>query len=135
MQFCRERGLGQETCYMSAVSVEEMAGNIIRYGFVNKRKHSINVYMIVDNGALTLRVRDDCMMFDPVQYMEQFNQTDKTNIIFSDCGAIGFPKQVLFPIAFTNINGSLEIIRIILRKRTNYLNSTGSGKYNKTSLQ
>ena len=78
MQFCRERGLGQETCYMSALSVEEMAGNIIRYGFVNKRKHSINVYMIVDNGALTLRVRDDCMMFDPVQYMEQFNQTDKT---------------------------------------------------------
>ncbi|NLC75277.1 MAG: ATP-binding protein [Clostridiales bacterium] len=81
MNFCTERALSRETGYMAALSVEEMAGNIIRYGFVNKRKHSINVYMIVDNGALTMRIRDDCMMFDPVQYMEQFTQTDKTKNI------------------------------------------------------
>ena len=28
-----------------------------------------------------MRIRDDCMMFDTVQYMEQFTQTDKTKNI------------------------------------------------------
>ena len=43
-----------------------MAGNIVQHGFpLNKKKHSVDIRVTIsDNKELTLRVRDDCPLFD-----------------------------------------------------------------------
>lgn len=59
-----------------ALSIEEMGGNIIRWGFGDGRKHSIDVF-ISTGESLTLRIRDDCAAFDPVEWLKIHQADDK----------------------------------------------------------
>jgi LytS/YehU family sensor histidine kinase len=46
--------------------MEEMAGNIIDHGFVkDKKKHSVDVRVVHKGNEVILRLRDDCVPFDP----------------------------------------------------------------------
>ena len=59
---------GREAMLM-ALAIEEMGGNIIRWGFGDGQKHSIDV-AIRKNERWSLRIRDDCQAFDPKKWLE-----------------------------------------------------------------
>ncbi|MDD7219684.1 MAG: MATE family efflux transporter [Clostridia bacterium] len=64
--FCREHGIDNRRAYLTDLCILEMAGNIVQHGFpLNKKKHSVDIRVTIsDNKELTLRVRDDCPLFD-----------------------------------------------------------------------
>ena len=61
---------------LAALAIEEMGGNIIRWGLGDGRKHSIDVF-VRQGQALTLRIRDDCAPFDPVEWLKLHRGEDK----------------------------------------------------------
>ena len=67
--FCKDRGLDTRRSYFAALCMEEMAGNIVMHGFKNNsRRHSADIRVVHKDGAIILRVRDDCNAFDPTEY-------------------------------------------------------------------
>ena len=43
-----------------------MAGNIVMHGFAkNEKKHLIDIRVVHKNDDMILRIRDDCVPFDP----------------------------------------------------------------------
>ena len=78
--FCESRGCDKRTTYLVSLSVEEMAGNIITHGFKgDKRPHSIDVRLLIKGEDIILRIRDDCLIFDPVQQLSLYSEENKTH--------------------------------------------------------
>ena len=62
--FCRERGIGIREANRLALCIEEMAGNVIEHGFKDGRSHHLDMRVLVKEGTIILRLRDDCRRFD-----------------------------------------------------------------------
>ena len=64
--FCLSRGVDTRRAYLAGLSMEEMAGNIVDHGFTKDRKaHSIDVRVVYKEDTVILRIKDDCVPFDP----------------------------------------------------------------------
>jgi anti-sigma regulatory factor (Ser/Thr protein kinase) len=65
-EFCRERGIGGKRAYLAALFLEEMAGNVVEHGFTkDKKQHSVDIRVAHKDDSVILRIRDDCVPFDP----------------------------------------------------------------------
>ena len=74
--FCRERGIDDRRSYLAGLSMEEMAGNIVEHGFVkDKKNHTIDVRVVHKDGDIILRIKDDCVAFNPA---------DRTDVVKDD---------------------------------------------------
>ncbi|MBQ1482051.1 MAG: ATP-binding protein [Erysipelotrichaceae bacterium] len=64
--FCLEKGIDRKRAYLAGLSMEEMAGNIVEHGFTKDDKdHSIDIRVVHKNDKIILRIKDDCIPFDP----------------------------------------------------------------------
>lgn len=64
--FCQERGIDNRRSYLAGLSMEEMSGNIISHGFTkDKKSHSVDVRVVHKGDDVILRIKDDCVPFDP----------------------------------------------------------------------
>ena len=64
--FCLEKGIDERRSFLAALMVEEMAGNIVSHGFQKDRKrHSVDLRIAYKEQSLILRLKDDCIPFDP----------------------------------------------------------------------
>ncbi len=80
--FCETHSCDEKRKFLLSLSVEELAGNIIKHGFSNDGKmHSIDVRIVKKGDDYTLCVRDDCPVFDPVKQLELFNDEDPSRHI------------------------------------------------------
>ena len=61
------RGIDHRRALFSSVALEEMAGNIVEHGFTKDKrpKHIIDIRVIHRGDDVILRMRDDCLPFDP----------------------------------------------------------------------
>lgn len=76
-EFCRGRGIEGRTGMLVGLCVEEIAVNIIEHGFSkDRRPHSIEVRMVVQDDRRVIRIRDNCVNFDPVKYLELHKNKD-----------------------------------------------------------
>ena len=65
-KFALDRGIDQRRAYLAGLSMEEMAGNIVEHGFTkDKKKHSVDVRVAHKGEDIILRIKDDCVPFDP----------------------------------------------------------------------
>ncbi|MBR0136577.1 MAG: ATP-binding protein, partial [Clostridia bacterium] len=65
-KFCLSRGIDERRAYLSGLSMEEMAGNIVSHGFSkDNKRHSADVRVVHKEGDVILRIKDDCVPFDP----------------------------------------------------------------------
>ena len=76
--FCEAQGIDGRRSMFAGVCIEEMAGNIVDYGFDDGRKHFVDVRVIVKSEQVIIRLRDDCRPFDPKKQAEIFNPDDPT---------------------------------------------------------
>lgn len=74
--FCVENNISETNANILSVCIEEMADNIISHGFDDGKDHNIDIRILIKEGELILRMRDDCRPFDP---MEQYNIMRKTD--------------------------------------------------------
>ncbi len=64
--FCRERGIDERRAFFSGLALEEMAGNVVSHGFVKDEKsHTVDVRVVRKGQDVILRLKDDCVPFDP----------------------------------------------------------------------
>ena len=81
-EFCDAHGCDERRRYLLSLSVEEMAGNVIEHGFTkDARPHSMNVRVLKKGDSYILRVRDDCVVFDPIKRMALFDDDDPSHHI------------------------------------------------------
>ena len=65
-QFCKDHNLDSKTTYYAALCLEEMVGNVVEHGFKKDNgKHSVDVHVNYINGEIMLRIKDDCVPFNP----------------------------------------------------------------------
>lgn len=70
-EFCNSKGLRQRLSMMVSLCVEEIVVNIIDHGFTkDEHEHQAEVRLVVDETKCIIRIRDDCIGFDPTNYIE-----------------------------------------------------------------
>ena len=75
--FCNDRGVDSRTSYFISLCVEEMTTNIILHGFTkDKRPHNIDVRLVVKDTGRLIRIRDNCVQFDPTTYLDLHRTND-----------------------------------------------------------
>lgn len=76
-QFAFERGASKRVANYSALCLEEIASNVIEHGFTNdNKKHSLEVNVVKKDDTITLRVKDDCVAFNPEERWEMVSPED-----------------------------------------------------------
>ena len=74
--FCLDHGADRRTACVMALAAEEAVGNILEYGFTDSKQHYIDGRVLKKKEGWILRMRDDCRMFDPIKYLEQYSSDD-----------------------------------------------------------
>ncbi len=74
--FCMARGIDERRSKLSGLCIEEMAGNIVDYGFDDGKKHFVDIRIIIKGEQVILRLRDDCRPFNPKKWAELYNPDD-----------------------------------------------------------
>ncbi len=65
-EFCLSRGIDKRRSYYAGLAAEEMVCNIVDHGFTkDKKDHSADVRVVCKNDEVILRIKDDCIPFDP----------------------------------------------------------------------
>ena len=80
--FCLEKGLDTRRAYLAGLAMEEMAGNVVGHGFhKDKKNHSVDIRVVFKSSGLQLRIKDDCMPFDPGERIKMTDPTDPSSNI------------------------------------------------------
>ena len=75
--FCLEQGLDRRTANLIGLCVEEMTVNIIKHGFsADKLAHNVDVRLVLEEERRVIRIRDNCVNFDPTKYLELHRSDD-----------------------------------------------------------
>ena len=68
IDFCSNRGIDQRRSYYAGLCLEEMAGNVVLHGFTkDNRAHSLDIRVSHSGDDVILRLRDNCIAFDPAE--------------------------------------------------------------------
>ena len=78
--FCLHHGESERDSRLISLCIEEMANNIVEHGFTKDQKndHSIDIRLIFKDGKRLIRIRDNCVNFDPISYMNLHKTDDPT---------------------------------------------------------
>ena len=77
--FCAKHGESPRNGTMISLCIEEMAANIVEHGFTkDKKDHSVEIRLLFKGDKRVIRIRDNCLNFDPVAYLELHKTDDPT---------------------------------------------------------
>ena len=76
--FLEKNNISRKKTMYSAICVEELVMNILEHGFNDGEKHSIDIRVLIKGEEITLRIRDDCRLFNPKKWQEIYNPEDVT---------------------------------------------------------
>ena len=77
ISFCLEKGLTSHTAGLIGLCVEEMTVNIVEHGFTkDSLPHNIDVRLVLNEDTRVIRIRDNCVNFDPTKYLELHQSDD-----------------------------------------------------------
>lgn len=108
-QFCQAHGTDKRTAYLAALSLEEMAGNVVRHGFIaDKKGHSVNCRVVYTKSGIILRIKDDCIPFNPQEWMDMVKPDDITRNI-----GIRMVYRLAEDVSYQNLLG-LNVLTIVL---------------------
>ena len=81
--FCLKAGIDERRSHLAALFMEEMAGNVIEHGFTKDRRkdHTIDIRVVHKNDDIILRIKDDCVPFDPAERSKILDPDDITKNI------------------------------------------------------
>ena len=74
--FCKAHGESDRKSMLISLCVEEMVNNIVEHGFRKDRKDQcVDVRILFKGSSRIIRIRDNCVNFDPVEYLK-LHETD-----------------------------------------------------------
>ena len=82
IEFCEARGIGRRRAFYSGLCLEEMAANVVDHGFTKDNKsHTVDIRVVHKDDDVILRIKDDCIAFDPEKRLHDSNSEDMTKNI------------------------------------------------------
>ena len=79
MDFCLAHGLDARLSNLISLCIEEMTVNIVTHGFVkDTRPHQVDLRLVMQKDSRIIRIRDNCINFDPTRYLELHKSDDPT---------------------------------------------------------
>ena len=75
--FCQENNIDSVVANKLALCIEEIGTNIIEHGFKDGKDHEINMRIAVKEKEIILRIRDDCVPFNPIERYKMKTKNDK----------------------------------------------------------
>ncbi len=80
--FCQQRGIDPRRSFLAGLCLEEMAGNVVAHGFTkDRKKHTADIRVAHKGSELILRIKDDCIPFDPGERRALADPEDKASNI------------------------------------------------------
>lgn len=76
MRFCKDKGADRRTAMLTALFVEEMAGNTVQHGFLDQHPCSIELRFLYGTEMRSIRLRDNGRPFDPLDWIERNHPED-----------------------------------------------------------
>ncbi len=71
LAFCKSHGDTERNSTLISLCIEEMVNNIVEHGFSkNKREHTVEIRVQYREEGRMIRLRDNCVLFDPTKYLE-----------------------------------------------------------------
>ncbi len=108
-RFCLDRGVDERRAYLAGLSMEEMAGNIVDHGFTkDHKKHSVDVRVVHKDNAVILRIKDDCVPFDPGERLKMSGDSDVVKNI-----GIRMVFKIAEKVEYQNILG-LNVLTVVI---------------------
>ena len=122
-EFCRAHDMEDKTAYYSALCLEEMGANVINHGFTHDGKtHSLNARVVYLKDMVMLRLKDDCIPFDPEEYSRLVSDEER----FDNIG-IRMVYKIADEVSYQNLLG-LNVLTILIKEtdlvtelRTDYM--------------
>lgn len=75
--FCEARGFSHRTAAFAGLCLEELAGNVVLHGFLkDRKKHYLELRVVIREEELILRIKDDCIPFNPEEYVNMTSPRD-----------------------------------------------------------
>ena len=71
--FCETHGCDMRRMYAISLAVEEMAANTVLEGFRPGKHNSIDMRILKKEDEYIVRIRDDCLIFDPVKQLQLYS--------------------------------------------------------------
>ncbi len=110
-EFCTEHGLDPKRSKYAALCLEEMADNIVEHGFTkDRKKHTADVRVVYEWDGVLLRIKDDCIPYDPMERAAMLSDDD----VFHNIG-LRMVMALADDIAYYNMMG-LNVLSISLSK-------------------
>ena len=76
-EFCQNQEIDRRTATLIGLCIEEMTVNIIEHGFSkDKLSHNVDVRVVLEEDCRVIRIRDNCIRFDPTRYLELHQSDD-----------------------------------------------------------
>lgn len=76
--FCEAQGIGRKTAMYAGIVIEEMARNIIQYGFSEGKQYAVEMRVVIDGEDVVVQIKDDCSPFDPKKRLQLHDLADPT---------------------------------------------------------
>ena len=78
IEFCRSQDIDARRSNFAGLFLEEMAGNVVDHGFKkDKKPHSVDIRVVHKEDDVILRIKDDCVPFDPAVRKDLIDPKDE----------------------------------------------------------
>ena len=76
-EFCAAHGENSKNSMLISLCIDEMVSNILEHGFTkDNREHNVELRIMFKDKTRVIRIRDNCVNFDPTMYFELHKQDD-----------------------------------------------------------
>lgn len=107
--FCLVHGASQRIAHFAALCLEEMAGNVVMHGFsADSKTHKVNCRVVCTGKEILLRIKDDCIPFDPREFADMISPEDPCKNI-----GIRMTYRLANEVTYQNLLG-LNVLSILL---------------------
>ena len=108
--FCGENGIREKDARLIGLALEEICANIVRYGYRGDKKNFIDIGFTIQDGSYILRIRDDGIPFNPLEY--QSGEAENGGIAL---GGITLIRKIMSDFQYMrvlNMNNSIMELKI-----------------------
>lgn len=71
LQFCEDNHMTGRDAKILGLAMEELAANIVQYGYRQDQKNYMDISFTIQDDKYILRIRDDGIPFNPLEYQGQ----------------------------------------------------------------
>lgn len=108
--FCADNHISERDATILGLAVEEIAANIVQYGYRGGQRNYMDISFTIQDGKYILRIRDDGIPFNPLEYVPQ--KEEEVTV-----GGIGLLKKITSDFQYMRaLNMNNTVVKLNIRK-------------------